>query len=80
MENTCKCCGSTLEPQVMMIPHYNGGFVPESVEYEVVGYYPCQGCDLDEELEQILARMRAQEMLENPENFLAQEEDDDLPW
>lgn len=44
--NKCKCCGSETEPILDYTPHFNGGFEPESVSIEVMGYDDlCEGCD-----------------------------------
>ena len=47
MESTCRCCGNNLEPRIEMVPTFNGGFVPESVDYEIIGYYDCFMCSVE---------------------------------
>lgn len=46
MQNTCKCCGSELEPHIQEIwaPSFDDGGSIDSMEVEfiVTGYFPCE--------------------------------------
>ena len=79
MEYLCKCCGSELEPIIQEIatPSYDDGGSIDSMEVEhiITGYFPCEGCDIDDELMAIINKRIADEYLEHPEYI-----PDDLPF